>query len=71
MNWTLVVSALEKHCRMAQAAVSFARQQRRGQLYVEAMQVLAEANGALASVQLEMKRRAEAKQVPTTEVNGG
>lgn len=47
MDWGLLIRALEKHCRMAQAAVSFAREQGRGQLYAQAIVVLDEAQRAL------------------------
>jgi hypothetical protein len=47
MNFALVISALEKHARMAQAAVDFAREQRRGKLFTESMVVLDEAQRAL------------------------
>jgi hypothetical protein len=57
MNYGLVIRALEKHVRMAQAAVNFAREKRRGQLFAEAMYVLDEAQRALDHVKEEQKCR--------------
>ena len=45
-----MISALEKHARMAQAAVDFAREKGRGQLFTQAMVVLTEATRALDHV---------------------
>ena len=53
MNYPLVLSALEKHARMAQAAVDFAREKGRGQLFTQAMVVLTEATRALDHVKKE------------------
>lgn len=50
MDWGLLIRALEKHCRMAQAAVNFARQHQRGQMFAESMYVLDEAQRALEHV---------------------
>jgi len=55
MNYALVLSALEKHARMAQAAVNFAREKGRGKLFSEAMMVLTEAELALLHVQKEQQ----------------
>jgi len=43
MDFALILSALEKHERMAQAAVNFARENGKGALFVDAMSVLDEA----------------------------
>lgn len=43
MDFPLILSALEKHERMAQAAVNFAREHGKGELFVDAMSVLDEA----------------------------
>ena len=66
MNYALVLSALEKHARMAQAAVTFARDKGRGTLFTQAMQVLTEAETALAHV-----RREQAKSNPPPTRAGG
>lgn len=43
MDYALILSALEKHERMAQNAVNFAREHGKGSLFVDAMSVLDEA----------------------------
>lgn len=43
MDFALILSALEKHERMAQAAVNFARENGKGKLFLDAMSVLDEA----------------------------
>lgn len=43
MDFALILSALEKHERMAQQAVNFAREHKKGELFVDAMSVLDEA----------------------------
>jgi hypothetical protein len=43
MDFALILSALSKHERMAQAAVNFARENGKGVLFVDAMSVLDEA----------------------------
>lgn len=43
MDFALILRALEKHERMAQAAVNFARENKKGQLFIDAMSVLDEA----------------------------
>lgn len=43
MDFELILSALEKHERMAQQAVNFAREHRKGDLFIDAMSVLDEA----------------------------
>jgi hypothetical protein len=53
MNYALILSALEKHVRMAQAAVDFARANNRGELFGEAMLVLVEAERAKSHVEKE------------------
>jgi hypothetical protein len=53
MDFGLLIRALEKHARMAQAAVDFAREKKRGQLFNEAMFVLEEALRALDHVRQE------------------
>jgi hypothetical protein len=43
MDFALILSALSKHERMAQAAVDFAREHGKGELFVDAFSVLEEA----------------------------
>ena len=43
MDFALLLSALQKHERMAQAAVDFAREHQRGELFMQAFSVLDEA----------------------------
>jgi len=43
MDFALILSALQKHERMAQAAVNFAREHGKGALFMDAMNVLDEA----------------------------
>lgn len=43
MDFALILRALEKHERMAQAAVDFAREHRKGTLFTDAFSVLEEA----------------------------
>jgi hypothetical protein len=43
MDFALILSALRKHERMAQAAVDFARNHQKGELFVDAFSVLEEA----------------------------
>lgn len=43
MDFALLLSALQKHERMAQAAVNFAREHQKGEMFVQAMSVLDEA----------------------------
>lgn len=51
MDFDLILSALGKHERMAQAAVNFARANKKGQLFIDAMSVLDEAIRAKAHVE--------------------
>lgn len=53
MDYGLIIRALEKHCRMAQAAVDFARAQKRGKLFAESMYVLEEAQRAIEHIKEE------------------
>jgi hypothetical protein len=53
MDYGLLLRALEKHCKISQAAVDFARQHKRGQLFAESLYVLDEAQRALAHVKEE------------------
>jgi len=57
MDYGLLIRALEKHARMAQAAVDFAREKQRGQLFAEAMYVLEEALQALDHVRQEQAEK--------------
>ena len=56
MDYGLLIRALEKHARMAQAAVDFAREKGRGQLFAEAMYVLDEAQRALEHIKQEQRK---------------
>jgi hypothetical protein len=40
MDYALILRALEKHCRMAQQAVTFAREYQKGGLYADALSTL-------------------------------
>ena len=53
MDYGLLIRALEKHVRMAQAAVDFARDKRRGKLFSDSMYVLDEAQRALEHIKQE------------------
>lgn len=55
MDYSLILRALEKHVRMAQAAVDFARQNRKGQMFSDSMYVLDEAQRALDHVKEEQR----------------
>lgn len=58
MDFALILSALKKHERMAQAAVDFARNNRKGELFVDAFSVLEEAIRARHHVEkMEQLRR--------------
>jgi len=57
----LVISALEKHVRMCQSAVDFARQQQRGKLFTEAMYILDEAQRALTHVRQQKDKKSNGK----------
>ena len=61
MDYGLLIRALEKHCRMAQAAVNFAREKQRGQLFAESMYVLDEAQRALEHIKEEQANERTAR----------
>jgi hypothetical protein len=50
MDYGLLIRALEKHVKISQAAVTFAREHKRGRLFAESMYVLDEAQRALQHI---------------------
>jgi len=63
MNYGLLIRALEKHARMAQAAVNFAREKQKGKMFAEAMYVLDEAQRALDHIKEEQAHERAARGV--------
>jgi hypothetical protein len=56
VDYALVIRALERHCRMTQQAVNFAREQHKGSLYAYSLSTLQEAQRALDHVKRERER---------------
>lgn len=57
MDYPLIIAALEKHVRMAQAAVDFGREQQKGAFFLDALKVLEEATRALEHVRREQRKK--------------
>ena len=66
MDYGLLIRALEKHCKISQKAVDFARAQKRGQLFAEAMYVLDEAQRALEHIKEEQDANRARARSPNT-----